>query len=159
MTSADVAGLRVVADDLDHADVVALLTEHHADMRSVSPPESVYTLDLATLRAPDVSFFTAWDGDVLAGCAALRDLGGGVGEVKSMRTVMAWRGRGVARRLLDHLVAVARTRGWRRLSLETGSGQAFAAPLALYRGYGFVDGETYGDYGADPFLTFLHLDL
>ncbi len=151
--------MRIVADDLTHPQVVALLAEHLAGMRATSPADSVHALDVGALRAPGVAFLTAWDGDVLMGCAALRDLGDGTAEVKSMRTVAAALRRGVARTLLDHLVGVARSQGYRRLSLETGSGPAFAAPLALYRGYGFVDGPTYGDYGPDPFLTFLHLDL
>ncbi len=159
MAGETAARWRITKDDVTHPAVIALLTEHHADMRGITPPASVYTLDLDRLRAPDVAFFAAWAGDTLIGCAALRDLGDRVGEVKSMRTATAWRGRGVARALLAHIVAVARGRGWRRLSLETGSGPGFAAPLALYRGYGFVDGPTYGDYGPDPFLTFLHLDL
>jgi putative acetyltransferase len=151
--------VRIVADDLTHPHVAALLAEHLAGMRATSPADSVHALDLDRLRAPGVAFFTAWDGDELLGCAALRDLGDGTAEVKSMRTAAAHQRRGVARALLDHLTGVARARGWRRLSLETGSGPAFAAPLALYRGYGFVDGPSYADYGPDPFLTFLHLDL
>ncbi len=151
--------MRIVADDLAHPAVIALLEQHLAGMQATSPPDSVHALDVGALHAPGVSFFTAWDGDALMGCAALRDLGGGHGEVKSMRTADAYLRRGVAAALLRHVIGVARARGWRRLSLETGSGPAFAAPLALYRGHGFVDGETYGDYGPDPFLTFLHLDL
>ncbi len=151
--------MRIVADDFSHPDVHALLAQHLREMQATSPPESVYALDAAELRAPGVDFFTAWDGDRLMGCAALRELGPGHGEVKSMRTADAYRRRGVAAALLDHVVTVARARGYRRLSLETGIGPAFAGALALYRAYGFVVGETYGDYGADPFLTFMHLDL
>ena len=151
--------MRIVADDLTHPAVVALLADHLAGMRATSPAKSVHALDVAALRAPGVAFFTGWNGDALLGCAALRELGEATGEVKSMRTAAAHQRHGVARALLDHLVGVARARGWRRLSLETGSGPAFAAPLALYRGYGFVDGARYGDYADDGFLTFLHLDL
>ncbi len=151
--------MRIVADDLTDPSVVALLHTYHGLMRDSSPPVSVHTLDLARLRQPDVAFWTAWhDGDLLA-FAALRELAADHGEVKSMHVAAAHQRRGVARALLDHVVGVARRRGYRRLSLETGSGPAFAAPLALYRGYGFVDGATYGDYGDDPFLVFLHLDL
>ena len=151
--------MRIAADDPTRPDVAALLADYHALMRSVSPPVSVHTLGHDRLRHDDVSFWTARDGDALLAFVALRELAADHAEVKSMHVAAAHQRRGIARALLDHVVGVARTRGYRRLSLETGSGPAFAAPLALYRGYGFVDGATYGEYGDDPFLTFLHLDL
>jgi len=103
--------------------------------------------------------WTAWVGEAIAGIAALKDLGDGTGELKSMRTHPAFLRRGVASALLEHVIAVARSRGLRRLSLETGSGPAFAPGLTLYRRRGFVDGEAFAQYQRSPFNQFLHLSL
>ena len=151
--------LRIVVDDLHGTEVAALLAYHLADMQRHSPPESVHALDLDALRVPDVTVWTAWDGDTLAGCAALREFAPGVGEVKSMRTAPTHVRRGVATALLNVIIAAARERGFARLHLETGTGPAFAAPLALYRRAGFVDGPRFSDYVDDGFLHFMQLDL
>ncbi len=105
-----------------------------------------------------MSVWSAWDGEALLGCGALRELGPDAGEIKSLRTDPAHLRKGVAA-LLDRLVAVARTRGYTRLSLETGSGLAFEAALSLYRTRGFREGEPFGDYAVSPFNRFLHLDI
>lgn len=146
-------------DDLGGAATRALLALHLADMHANSPPGSVFALDLSGLRRPDVAVWTAWHGSAIAGIAALRQLGDGGGEVKSMRTHPDYVRRGVAARLLEHIIAVARARGYRRLSLETGSGPAFAPALALYRTRGFVEGEVFGQYERSAFNQFLHLAL
>ncbi|HQR23341.1 MAG TPA: GNAT family N-acetyltransferase [Steroidobacteraceae bacterium] len=103
--------------------------------------------------------WTAWIGDTVAGMGALKDLGDGTGEVKSMRTHPAFLRRGVAAALLEHIIGVARARGMRRLSLETGSGPAFEPALELYRRRGFVDGEAFAQYERSAFNQFLHLSL
>jgi len=146
-------------DDLTHPAVHALLEEHMANMHAESPPECVFALDLDKLRAPGISFWTAWDGADLVGCGALRELDLGHGEIKSMRTPTALRRRGAGRAMLQHIIATARQRGYRRLSLETGSTQGFAAAHALYLSAGFVATGPFGDYRPDPFSRFLTLQL
>ena len=151
--------MRIDTDDLTRPDVIDLLAFHMAGMRANSPACSVHALEVARLRGPDVTFWTAWDGDDLMGCAALREIDAGDGEIKSMRTAPRHLRKGVGRALLTHMIAIARDRGYLRLGLETGSGAAFDPALALYRGFGFRDGEAFGDYRPDPFLRFMHLDL
>lgn len=146
---------RIVRDPLTGPEIAALLREHLEQMRRISPPERVHALDLARLRAPGIAFWSAWDGDRLLGCAALRELDPVHGEVKSMRTVPAARRRGVAAALLDTVVAEARRRGYRRLSLETGSQPEFAPARALYARFGFTPCGPFGDYRPDPCSTFM----
>jgi putative acetyltransferase len=102
-----------------------LLQQHLRNMRALSPPGSVHAMDIDKLRQPDVTFWTAWEGDELLGCGALRALSSKHGEVKSMRTVDAHRGRGVARAVLHHIIDEARMRSYAQLSLETGRMKAF----------------------------------
>ncbi|MCH6484436.1 GNAT family N-acetyltransferase [Pseudoxanthomonas sp. LH2527] len=142
-------------DDLRHPAVIALLQEHLDWMHRTSPPESVHALDLDALRGNDISFWAAWDGEALAGCGALRRLDAGHGEVKSMRTAQTHLRRGVAARMLDHILDEARHRGYRRLSLETGSMAYFAPARALYTRAGFVACAPFGDYVEDPNSVFM----
>jgi putative acetyltransferase len=151
--------MRIVAGDFDDARVLALLRRHLEGMHASSPPGHVFALDLTGLKAPGISFYTAWEGDALLGMGALKELDGATGEIKSMRTDPAHLRKGVGAAMLEHLIGVARERGYRRLSLETGSGPAFEPALALYRARGFVDGEAFGDYTKSAFNQFLHLDL
>ena len=151
--------LRIEPDDLTRTDVQALIGEHLADMYATSPPESVHALDPAGLRGPDVSFWTVWDGPDLLGCGALKQLHPGAGEIKTMRTREAARGRGVAGFVLTFLIAEARARGYQRLSLETGTEDFFAPARRLYARFGFVECPPFGDYGEDPHSTYLTLNL
>lgn len=151
--------LTIREDDLSGDAVRALLALHLAGMHANTPAGHVFALDLSGLQAPNVTVWTAWDGDRLAGIGALKELGEGVGEVKSMRTHPEHLRKGVGAALLDHIVGEARARGLRRLSLETGVGPAFAPALSLYRGRGFVDGEAFGDYTRSAFNQMLHLSL
>ncbi len=151
--------IRIVPDDLSGAEARALVTLHLAGMHDYTPACLVHALDADALRQPGVSFWTAWRGVGLAGMAALRELGGGTGEIKSMRTHPDHLRTGVAAALLDHLLAEARRRGYTRLSLETGSGPAFEPALTLYRRADFSEGEAFGDYTASGFNRFFHLDL
>jgi putative acetyltransferase len=151
--------MQIRPGDFDDARVLDLLREHLAGMHASSPPGSVYALDLSGLQQPSIAFFTAWDGEDLLGCGALKHLDASAGEIKSMRTAARHLRRGAAARLLDHLLAVARSRGYARVSLETGSGAAFEPALALYRKVGFVPGPAFGDYVATEFNQFLHLKL
>jgi len=150
---------KVRDDDLSGEATRRLLALHLAGMHASSPPDSVFALDLSGLQAPEVTVWSVWQGDEVIGIGALKMLGGGNGEVKSMRTHPDHLRRGVAAMLLEHIVTEARTRGLTRLSLETGSGPAFDAALSLYRRRGFVDGEAFSDYRSSAFNQFLHLPL
>ena len=146
-------------DDLRGEPTRALLALHLADMHANSPAGSVFALDLSGLQAPDVTVWTAWLGETVAGVGALKMLADGGGELKSMRTDPAHLRKGVAAALLDHIIDESRRRGLSRLSLETGSGPAFDPALALYRRRGFTDGEAFGGYERSAFNQFLHLAL
>jgi putative acetyltransferase len=151
--------MQIRKDDLSSAATRELLRLHLAGMHANSPPGHVFALDLSGLQAPGVTVWTAWNGDEICGMAALKQLDGGGGEVKSMRTHPAHLRGGVGAALLEHIIKEARARGLRRLSLETGRGPAFGPALALYRRRGFVDGEAFADYVQSPFNQFLHLTL
>lgn len=151
--------MRICPGDFADPQVVALLRLHLAGMHAHSPPGAVFALDLSGLRRPDIAFFTAWEGEVLLGCGALRALAGGQSEIKSMRTAPGHLRTGVAAALLRHLLAVAQARGDTRVSLETGSGPGFEAAIALYRRFGFRPGPAFGDYVGSAFNQFFHLDL
>ena len=147
------------AGGLDRAEVAELLREHMLDMHRHTPPESIHALDLDALRAPGISFWSMWDGDGLMGCGALKELDPRHGEIKSMRTAGAYLRQGVARRMLEHIVAEARRRRYRRLSLETGSTAAFAPALRLYAEFGFRRCGPFADYTEDPHSVYLTLAL
>ncbi|WP_404482818.1 GNAT family N-acetyltransferase [Novosphingobium sp. BL-52-GroH] len=146
-----IEALRIVPDDLTGEAVLALLQHHLGEMHRWSPAGSVHAMPAERLRQPDVAFFSAWDGDVLAGCGAIKHLGGGHGELKSMRAAPAYRGRGVGRAILLHLLEEARSRGYVRVSLETGRPAPFEAAQGLYRAHGFVECPPFGDYVSDAF--------
>ncbi len=147
--------MQIAIDPLDGPRIAALLQAHLDEMHRISPPESVHALDLSRLRAPGITFWSAYEDDTLLGCAALRALDATHGEVKSMRTTPQARRRGVATALLEQLMAEARQRGYRRLSLETGTQPEFAPARALYARFGFVECGPFGDYRADPCSTFM----
>lgn len=149
------AGWQIVEDDLSGAPIRALLEVHFAGMLASSPAGSCHFLDFEGLKGPGVTFWSIHrDGD-LAGCGALKLLGGAHGEIKSMRTHDAFLRQGVAARMLAHIIDEARTRGIARLSLETGSGPAFEPAHALYRRHGFEECEPFADYKPDPFSRFM----
>lgn len=146
-------------DDLSGPEIQDLLRLHVAGMRDSSPPGHSFALDLSALRAPGVTVWSAWRGDAIAGVGALKQLGGGAAEIKSMRTHRDHLRRGVGAAILETIIADARRRGLTRLSLETGSGPPFEAALAMYRARGFRSGEAFSDHVASPFNQFMHLDL
>ncbi|KAA5805060.1 GNAT family N-acetyltransferase [Alkalicaulis satelles] len=151
--------IEIRPDDLSSEEVQALLALHLAGMHASSPPGTVHALGVAALTSPDVSVWTAWREGALAGMGALKALGEGAGEIKSMRTHPDHMRQGVGAALLEHIIAEARARGWRRLSLETGSGGPFEAALALYRKRGFEEGAAFGGYQPGAFNRFFHLDI
>jgi putative acetyltransferase len=142
-------------DDLSGEPTRALIARHLAGMRANSPPESVHALDVEKLRAPDVTFWSVWVGEQIAGCGALKRLDARRGELKSMRVADAFLGRGVGRALLDHLIAEARARRIESLWLETGSVPAFLPALKLYESAGFVRCGPFDAYTDDPFSVFM----
>lgn len=151
--------MHIIPGDFANPKIRDLLRIHLEGMHANSPPGHVFALDWSGLQKPEISFYALWQGEDLLGCGALKELGGGVGEIKSMRTHPDHTRKGVAERLLLHIMETARHRGYKRLSLETGSGPAFDAALALYRKHGFTDGGAFGDYVKSEFNQFLHLDL
>lgn len=151
--------MNIQLDDLTHPAVHALLEEHLQNMRAVSPPESVHALDLDKLRQPGISFWSAWEGEQLVGCGALKELDRDHGEIKSMRTPQALRRRGAGRALLAHIIDTARSRGLRRLSLETGPAPAFESAQRLYESFGFSRCGPFGAYREDPHSVFMTLAL
>jgi putative acetyltransferase len=146
-------------DDLSADQTRTLLALHLAGMHANSPPGSVFALDLSGLQIPEVTVWTAWRGDCIASVGALKMLQNDTAEVKSMRTHPDFLRSGAASAILERIITVARSRGVKRLSLETGSGPAFEPALALYRRRGFVNGEPFSDYEQSAFNQFLHLAL
>jgi putative acetyltransferase len=142
-------------DDLAGPEIRSLLEEHLRSMHELSPPESVHALDLAALRKPEITFWTAWSQDELLGCGALKELDPTHGEVKSMRTASARRRTGVGRAMLTHIIMEARMRSYARLSLETGSMEAFAPAWRLYETFGFTSCAPFADYTEDPNSVFM----
>ncbi len=149
----------IALGDLNDPRVLRLLDDHLADMYATSPPESVHALDVSGLQHPDVTFWALAEGEQLLGCVALKQLDPRHGELKSMRTDAAARGRGFGRLLLEHVVAEARARGYTRLSLETGAEDFFRPARALYARYGFLETEPFADYALDPNSVFFTLEL
>jgi putative acetyltransferase len=124
-------------------------------MHQLSPPESVHALDLTDLIKPEITFWTVWSQGELLGCGALKEITPAHGEIKSMRTASAHRRKGVARAMLEHIIAEARGRSYARLSLETGSMPAFEAARSLYESFGFTYCSPFADYIEDPNSVFL----
>jgi len=151
--------MRIEVDDLSRPEVHALLQEHLANMYELSPPESVHALDLSKLRAPDITFWSVWDGATLVGCGALKQMSATEGEIKSMRTPKALRRRGAGRAVLEHIIAEAKRRGYRRLNLETGSQDGFIPARTLYESFGFTYCGPFGDYRPDPNSAFMTMEL
>lgn len=151
--------MHVKTDDLSGPEIRALLEEHLRGMYLISPPESVHALDIEALRGPGITFWTVWEGGELLGCGALKELDPGHAEIKSMRTAAAHLRRGVAARLLTHMLEEAGRRGYARLSLETGSQDAFEPARRLYARFGFTYCEPFADYVEDPNSVFMTREL
>jgi putative acetyltransferase len=147
--------LDIREDDLTGKAIADLLQEHLENMYEISPPESVHALDLDALRSPEITFWTAWDGDELLGCGALKELDPKSGEVKSMRTANAHRRKGIASKILEHIINEAERRGYDCLNLETGSFPEFAPARELYIRYGFEYRGPFADYVDDPNSVFM----
>ncbi len=144
--AATAASVVVAVDDPRAADVRSLLERHLSFNRANTPPEGVFALDVERLLDPAVTFVSARVDGALVGVGALKHLSDTHAELKSMHTSEAMRGRGVARAVLDHLVAMAAERGYHRVSLETGNMDAFAPARRLYANAGFEECPPFGDY-------------
>lgn len=151
--------MNIQPGDFDDPQIRELLRQHLQDMAETSPPGHSFALDLSGLQRPDVTFLSVWDGETLLAIGAMKELAADHGELKSMRTRTDSLRRGAATAMLMALLDLARQRGYRRVSLETGSGEAFEPALALYRKHGFKNGDAFADYVGSEFNQFLHLDL
>jgi len=151
--------MEIVIDDLEGPEIRALLQAHLDSMGLYSPPESIHALDIEALRKPEISFWTVWENGELLGCGALKELDAQHGEIKSMRTSSRHLRKGVAKALLTHILEEVRRRGYARLSLETGSHEAFSPARSLYAAFGFTYCEPFADYSLDPYSEFMTREL
>lgn len=147
--------MNIKTGELAHPDVIALLQSHHNDMLQHSPVESVHALDVSKLAALEITFYSLWIDNNLAGVGALKALNTTRGEIKSMRTSSAHLRQGIAAKLLTHIIAQATQRGYKTLSLETGTADAFLPAQRLYTRFGFKECEPFGDYVLDPYSLFM----
>ncbi|MZR31756.1 GNAT family N-acetyltransferase [Sneathiella litorea] len=151
--------LFITRDDVRSNEIIALLDAHLTLMRSLSPPESVHALDLEGLRGPDITFWRAEMAGELVGCGALKELNNTAGEIKSMHTAAAHRGKGIAAALLRYVMTTARERGYQQLFLETGSQPGFEPARLLYKQFGFSVCPPFAGYVLDPNSVFMTIDL
>ncbi|WP_340373546.1 GNAT family N-acetyltransferase [Peribacillus sp. FSL E2-0218] len=151
--------MEIKIDDLNGSEVIALVSEHLHGMTLHSPPDSIHALNLEALRKPEITFWSVWEGDQLVGCGALKEIDGQHGEIKSMRTSSSHLRKGVAKQLLEYIMEVAKQRGYRRLSLETGSMDAFEPARRLYASIGFQYCKPFSDYIEDPNSVFMKKEL
>lgn len=151
--------MEIRLDNLEGSEIAALLAAHQEHGNTHSPPESVHALDLDGLRKPEITFWSVWEGKTLLGCGALKELSPTEGELKSMHTAKQHRGKGVAAAMVAHILTEADRRGYSRVSLETGSMEAFAPARALYARFGFTECAPFGSYRLDPYSTFMTRDL
>ena len=151
--------MEIRVDDLTSPEIVALLSEHLESMYSHSPPESVHALPIEQLREPDITFFSVWENGELMGCGALKELDPEHGEIKSMRTVSKHLRKGVGRAVLQHMIEEGKRRGYKRMSLETGSMAAFEPARKMYEGVGFTYCPPFADYIEDPNSVFMTMAL
>lgn len=151
--------MNIKRDELTELEVQELIKEHLQGMTEHSPPESIHALQLEELKREDITFWSIWDETQLAGCGALKELDPRHGEIKSMRTASAHLRKGVANRLLQHIISEAKRRGYDRLSLETGSMAAFEPARRLYEKSGFTYCQPFSHYKEDPNSAFMTLAL
>ena len=154
-----VSSMKIKVGDLSHPQVIKLLRSHLQSLATLSPPESMHALGIEALKKPDITFWSVWDGDELMGCGALKQLDPQHGELKSMRTAAAYLRKGMASRLLEHMIAEAKRRKYRRLSLETGARSDFKPAHGLYAKFGFQLCGPFGDYVEDPNSVFMTREI
>lgn len=146
-------------DDLTGGEIGQLIGDHLQSMSDHSPPESKHALNLEQLKSKEITFWSVWEEEELLGCGALKQLDVHHGEVKSMKTNLAHLRKGVARKVLQHIIEEAQKRGYKRLSLETGSMDAFIPARKLYENFGFCYCAPFADYVEDPNSVFMTKEL
>jgi putative acetyltransferase len=151
--------MQIYLDDLQSLEIAHFLEAHIQDMLSISPPESKHALDLNALRNKAISFWTIYEDAKLLGCGALKQLSSDHAEIKSMRTLANMRGKGVASNLLNHIIKESQNRGYKKISLETGSMNFFVPARKLYEKFGFTYCEPFADYKLDPYSLFMMKNL
>jgi putative acetyltransferase len=151
--------IKIRVDDLSGIEIAEFLEEHIKEMKAVSPPESKHALDLEGLRKPEITFWTVWDGSNLIGCGAIKELDSNHAEIKSMRIGIARRKKGVASMLLEHILNKAKLKGYRHISLETGSMSFFEPARNLYTKYGFKNCVPFSTYKEDANSVFMSKEL
>lgn len=151
--------MRIIIDNLEGEPIIQLLAEHMQDMQSTSPPESVHALDIETLKAPDITFWSVWEDAELMGCGALKEISSTRGEIKSMRTASDHHRKGVASIIVNTIIEISIGRGYKQLYLETGSMVEFEAARLLYTRFGFIFCPPFDDYEEDPNSLFMMRQL
>jgi len=151
--------INIKIDDLSGSEIYELLQERLQSLALHSPPESVHALDIEALRKPEITFWSVWENGEIVGCGALKELDSQHAEIKSMRTSLLHLRKGVAKNLLNHILEEAKRRGYSRLSLETGSMEAFEPARKLYANFGFTYCEPFADYVEDPYSVFMTREL
>ncbi|WP_129691262.1 GNAT family N-acetyltransferase [Gottfriedia acidiceleris] len=151
--------MEIKVDDLTGTEVAKLIGEHLQGMTQHSPPESIHALNLEGLKKPEITFWSVWEQSDLVGCGALKELDPLHGEVKSMRTSSAHLRKGVAKHMLQYIIEEAKSRGYKRISLETGSMEAFDPAKKLYELFGFKYCKPFAEYKDDPNSVFMTLEL
>lgn len=151
--------MQIIIDNLEGEPIIQLLAEHMQDMRSTSPPESVHALDIDALKAPDITFWSAWEDAELLGCGALKEISSTKGEIKSMRTASAHHRKGVASIIVNTIIEISLERGYKQLYLETGSMVEFEAARLLYTRFGFIFCPPFEGYDEDPNSLFMMRQL
>ncbi len=147
--------MEIIVDDLSSTEIILLLEEHLSDMYATSPQECVHALDLHALRSSEITFFSTWINSKLAACIAIKRLSKTEAELKSMRTVQAFKGKGVASKQLEHVLTFAREQGYKSISLETGTQDYFKPARNLYKKFGFTDCEPFSSYLLNPNSHFM----
>ena len=151
--------MKIILDDLTDKRTLELISTHLAGMAENSPPESIHALNVKGLKRDNIAFYSAWEDEDIMGCGALKELTTKHGEVKSMRTVEKHLKKGVARVILQHIINEAKMRDYTKLSLETGSMEAFQPARRLYESFGFTYCEPFDKYTEDPNSLFMTLNL
>ena len=151
--------MKVIENNFDNAEVNHLLTKHFIELRSVSPDDSCHVLDIKGLKDSSIKFWSFWDNNQLIGCAALKFLNDEHGEFKSIRVEDNSRGKGVGKKIISHLIEVAKNEGIKKLSIETGAGDFFKSARKLFKKFGFKTCRPFADYKEDPNSCYFDLEI
>ena len=151
--------MKVIENNFDNAEVNHLLTKHFIELRSVSPDDSCHVLDIKGLKDSSIKFWSFWDNNQLIGCAALKFLDDEHGEFKSIRVEDNSRGKGFGKKIISHLIEVAKNEGIKKLSIETGAGDFFKSARKLFKKFGFKNCRPFADYKEDPNSCYFDLEI